>query len=234
MTLPPGEPAAGPWRVTTVDELVALVLGQCGSTPGRPAVVAIDGRSAGGKSTLAKSLAAATRAPVVHTDDIAWNHSFFGWSELLAEGVLEPARAGRAVAYRPPAWCEHGREGAVTVPAGACLVIVEGVGAGRRELAGLLDAVLWVQSDSDTAQQRGIRRDSAPGMGRDRVEATRFWHEWMAQELPFLAGQRPWERACAIVWGTPPSAPEPELLLVAAPPDAAPPSLREGGGGCST
>ena len=29
-----------------------------------------------------------------------------------------------------------------------------------------------------------------------------FWHEWMAQELDFLAQQRPWERACAVVAGT--------------------------------
>ncbi len=218
MTLPPGEPAAGPWRVSAVQDLFDHVLDACGDIAGQTAVVAIDGRSAGGKSTLADRLVAVAGAVVVHTDDIAWNHSFFDWAELLAEGVLEPVRAGRAVTYRPPGWREHAREGAVTVPAGTSMVIVEGVGAGRRELTGLLDAVLWVQSDSAIAQQRGIRRDSAPGMGRDRAEATRFWHEWMAQELPYMAEQKPWERACAVVCGTPSSTHEPGALLVAPPP----------------
>jgi hypothetical protein len=27
---------------------------------------------------------------LVHTDDVAWRHSFFGWSDLLIEGVLKP------------------------------------------------------------------------------------------------------------------------------------------------
>jgi hypothetical protein len=84
----------------------------------------------------------------VHTDDIAWWHSFFGWAELLACGVLEPIRRGQAVAFRPPAWDERGRLGAIELPADASLVIVEGVGASRREIVHLLDASVWVQSDA--------------------------------------------------------------------------------------
>ena len=40
--------------------------------PGRPLVVGVDGRSAGGKSTVSDRLAAVTGAAVVHTDDVAW------------------------------------------------------------------------------------------------------------------------------------------------------------------
>jgi hypothetical protein len=29
------------------------------------------------------------------------------------------------------------------------------------------------------------------------------WHAWMSEELPFLAADRPWERASIIVCGTP-------------------------------
>jgi len=77
------------------------------------------------------------------------------------------------------------------------MVILEGVGAARRELAHAVDAVVWVQSDMERVRTRGIARD-----GGDAA-ATAFWDEWMAAELTFLADQRPWERANAVVSGTP-------------------------------
>jgi hypothetical protein len=164
----PGEPVAGPWRVVPAGQVLALL--------GHPRVLAVDGRSAGGKTTAAARLAAAVPgATVVHTDDVAWHHSFFDWADLLAEGVLDPVRRGLPVEYRPPAWDERSREGAITVAAGCPLVIVEGVGAGRRELAARFDALVWVQSDAAAAARtRGIERD---GPGSDA-----FWDEWAAEE----------------------------------------------------
>lgn len=205
MTLLAVEPVAGPWRVTTVDELAGIVLAGAGSLTGRPAVVAVDGRSAGGKTTLARRLSSAVPASaVVHTDDFAWQHSFFAWDELLTRGVLEPVRLGHAVHYRPPAWETHGRPGAIEVPAGLDLVVVEGVGAARRELADLLDAVVWVQSDFAEAERRGIARDLALGGHGGPEQTAAFWQEWMAHEVPFLERERPWERARVVVAGTPP------------------------------
>lgn len=164
-------------------------------------IVAVDGRSAGGKTTFAAGLAAAVPAAVVvHTDDVAWHHSFFGWTDLLVDGVLEPFLAGHDVAYRPPAWDERGREGAIRVPAETRLLVVEGVGAARMDVRELLHDVVWVQSDVDVARRRGIERD-----GGDRA-AEEFWDEWMAAELPFLAEDRPWDRARLVVNGTPPEA----------------------------
>ncbi len=184
-------------------ELLDVVARAAGDPQGRPRVVAVDGRGASGKSTLAQRLTTALPASVViSTDDVAWHHSFFDWAELLAGGVLEPARRGDAVSYRPPAWRDRGRAGAIAVPVGCELLIVEGVGAGRRELTTLLDAVVWVQSDFEVAERRGIARDVAAGINGDQEQAVAFWHEWMAQELDFLAQQRPWERACAVVAGT--------------------------------
>ena len=203
MFLPPGEPAAGPWRVAPLEELLEIVVRAAGDPVSHPRIVAVDGRGASGKSTLAKRLAAAVLASaVVSTDEVAWHHSFFGWTELLATGVLQPGRRGEAVSYRPPAWRERGRPGAIEVPAGRELLIVEGVGAGRRELAELLDAVVWVQSDFEVAERRGIARDLGEGVNGDEEETVAFWHEWMAEELVFLAQQRPWERACVVVAGT--------------------------------
>ena len=138
-----GEPTAGPWRVASVRELVRLLVDAADPPAGRPWVVGVD--SGGGKSTLAAKLHVAVSASaVIHTDDIAWHHSRFGWSEVLARGVLQPIRNGQPVNYRQPGWESHGRTGAIEVPTGLDLVIIEGVGAGRRELAHLLDAMVWV------------------------------------------------------------------------------------------
>jgi hypothetical protein len=60
-----------------------------------------------------------------------------------------------------------------------------------------LDGVIWVQADLLEARRRCIDRE-----GSDEA-AVSFWHEWMAQELPFLARQRPWEWADLFVAGTP-------------------------------
>ena len=211
----PGEPVAGPWRVASVDELVRLLWTAAGPPTSRPRVVAVDGRSAGGKTTVAALVhAAVPGSGVVHTDDAAWYESFFGWDELLVAGVLEPLHRGAAVHYRPPAWERRGRPGAIELPAGLALVLVEGVGAARRELTHWLDAVIWVQSDATEAERRGIERDGVEQDGG--VEAAgAFWQEWAAKEIPFLAAQRPWERADVVVCGTPdrPHHPGSEVLL---------------------
>jgi hypothetical protein len=197
-----GEPAAGPWRVVPAGEVLAQL--------GRPRVLAVDGRSGGGKTTIARRLAASVPgATVLHTDDVAWYHAFFDWADLMRDGILAPLRRRRSVAYRPPAWAERGREGAITVPAGCPLVIVEGVGIGRRELSEYVDALLWVQTDEDEARRRGLARDGAD-------EAT-FWAEWQAAEDPFQAEQRPWERAGLIVCGAPDLPHDPQSELVVAP-----------------
>jgi hypothetical protein len=135
---------------------------------------------------------------VVHTDDIAWSESFFDWHGLLLDGVLVPFRDGRTISFRPPAWDRHQRAGAVSVPHGTELLIVEGVGAARLALADQLDAVVWVQSDLAEAERRGVERDAA-----GRSDPQEFWDRWQAEERPFLAADRPWDRADLVVCGTP-------------------------------
>jgi hypothetical protein len=149
---------------------------------------------------------------VVHTDDVAWSHSFFDWTDILIGGVLEPVHRGEPVSFRPSAWRKRNRDGAIEVPQGGELVIVEGVGAARHELMHVVDAVVWVQSDMAEAERRGIERD-----GGDEA-AVSFWHLWMAEELPFMARQRPWTRANVIVAGTPrvPHDPANEVVIAEA------------------
>lgn len=202
LRLPPEEPSFGPWEVRPIPAFVQSIRAEFPKNMEGPGIVAIDGRSAGGKTTLATLVSQAIpNATVVHTDDIAWHHSFFDWTDLLLSAVLEPVRAGRSVAYRPSAWEERGREGTIEVPLGCSMVILEGVGAGRRELMHAVDAVIWVQSDLEKTKLRGLARDIAET--GDAAAATVFWDEWMSAELIFQAEQRPWERADFVVSGTP-------------------------------
>ncbi len=203
MELLGGEPAFGPWRAVDASAIIEFVLGGGRWPLGRPLVVAVDGRGGSGKSTLAAALAGThVGAVVVHTDDVAWHEPFFGWGPLLRDGVLLPLRRGEAVAFRPPAWGRHGRDGWIEVPAGSGLVVVEGVGAAQRSFGDLIDASIWVQSDFVEAERRGIARDVAEGLNGGREAAVAFWHEWMSHELTFLSEQRPWERARLVVAGT--------------------------------
>jgi len=63
---------------------------------GRPVVLAVDGRSSSGKTTLAARMRGTVAGSVVvHTDDIAWWHSRFGWADLLIDSILMPVCQGR-------------------------------------------------------------------------------------------------------------------------------------------
>jgi hypothetical protein len=212
------EPEAGPWRAEALAAVVAnltrRVPGRFGGG-GRAVVLAVDGRSSSGKTTLAARIReTVTGSVVVHTDDIAWWHSRFGWADLLVGGILVPARQGQAVAFRPPRWAERGREGSIKVPAGCPLLIIEGVGAGRSEASHLIDALVWVQSDERDTERRNLARVGQPG------ESPTVWHhrEWMAEEVPFIAAQRTWERADLVVSGTPEIVGDPLIDIVVAPP----------------
>src|ERR1700722_13650372 len=135
MILGEGEPAAGPWRVVPLAQLVRMLCPRARAPSGRPWILAVDGRSGSGKTTLAERIrGAASAATIVHSDDIAWSQAMFDWTDLLTGGVLDPVRRGEAVRFRPPAWRAQERGGAIEVPRGRELVIVEGAGSARHEL----------------------------------------------------------------------------------------------------
>ncbi len=217
LSLAPEEPEAGPWRAETLAVVAATVTCRACAKGAdhRPIVLAVDGRSSSGKTTLAARLQdVVAGSAVVHTDDIVWWHSRFGWADLLIGGILAPARAGRPVSYRPPEWDERRRTGAIEVPADCPLLIIEGVGAARRESAHLTDAAIWVQADERETEHRNLVRVGQPGES-PTVEHMR---DWMAEEIPFLASQRPWEHADLIACGTPQIPFDPDTELVVAPP----------------
>jgi len=117
--------------------LVALAweLEQLRDRGGR-AIVAIDGRCASGKTSLAGCLGERLGAPVVHMDDFFLQPSQRTRERLAKPGenvdherflaeVLEPLWAGRAAEYRPYC-CQTGELGGPVTVEPAPLVIVEG------------------------------------------------------------------------------------------------------------
>jgi hypothetical protein len=179
----------------TIQSFAALAERICAKNPvGHGLVIAVDGRSASGKTTFAARLATALHAPLVHTDDVASHPSFFDWWPLMIEHVLEPFRAGRTINWTPETWINWGREGGIVVPVAPALVL-EGVSASRRELMDLIDMTIWMEIDPHLAEHRGLERDGP--------ENRAFWFEWQAEEVPFLNQDRPWERANLIVDGAP-------------------------------
>jgi len=186
-----------------------------GRSVAHPLALAVDGRSSSGKATLAARLQDVAEGPaVVHTDDIAWRHSRFGWARRPGGGILTPARAGRPVSCRPPRWDERQRPGAIEVPADCPLLVTEGAGAARRETAHLAGAAIWVQADEHEAERRNLARAGQPG----GPPAVRHLRDRMAGEMPFPASRRPWESAGLIVCGTPQIPFARATQLVVAPP----------------
>lgn len=165
-----------------------------------PVLVAVNGPSASGKTTFAGRLAALLpNAAVLHTDDLAWFHGVLSWDGLLRDGVLGPVRAGEAVSYRPPAWEERDRPGAVVVPAGLSHLVVEGVGVGRASLHDEFDVRVWVQTPAEVLRARERARGAAGELMSPQSEAS-----WMAEENAHFAADRPWARADLVVDGSAP------------------------------
>ncbi|MQY11851.1 hypothetical protein SRB5_19700 [Streptomyces sp. RB5] len=142
-------------------------------------LVGVDGHAGSGKSTFAARLAAALGgAPVVHLDDLATHDAYFGWPERLRAQVLEPLSAGRDAAYEVYDWRRREFTGTRPVPA-APVVIVEGVGAGRRALRPVLARLLWLEVPPEVSWARGLRRDGP--------ELAGFWADWTRGERRHFA-----------------------------------------------
>ena len=95
------------------------------------------------------------------------------------------------------------RRGSIDVPAGCPLLVIEGDGAGRREVGHLIDALIWVQSDEREVTRRAWARaahaDAIDGANLPADGSPSDDAAWMAEETPFNTAQRTWERADLIV-----------------------------------
>jgi len=182
------------WQALGLDDLARRVADRC--EPERPAVVAIDGHSSSGKSTLAGRLATELpAAAALHTDDLAWHQGVFDWDGLLRNHVLPVVQAGAALDYRPPQWRARSRTGSITLPGSLAYLVVEGVGAGQSSIRDLFDLVLWVETDEPTRLARDLSRVTDGEISAEDYAA------WMAEENAYSIRERPWEHADIIVYG---------------------------------
>ncbi|MBE8475172.1 uridine kinase family protein [Streptomyces justiciae] len=142
-------------------------------------LVAVDGHAGSGKSTFAGQLAAELGgAPALHLDDIASHEELFDWTGRLLEQVIEPLRRGETARYAPYDW--HARRfGPVRDLPPAPVILVEGVGAGRRALRPHLAQLLWMELPREESWTRGRSRDGA--------EQREFWEGWVRAERAHFA-----------------------------------------------
>ena len=142
-------------------------------------LVAVDGHAGSGKTTFADALSSALDgAPTVHLDDLATHDRLFEWTDRLRTEVLDPLSHGRTANHRVYDWTERRFHGSRAVPP-APVVLVEGVGSGRRALRPLLAALVWMDVPPVVARARGEARDG-PALAS-------FWADWTQAEAAHFA-----------------------------------------------
>jgi hypothetical protein len=164
----------GPYDVAALAAALRALPPSCG--PVR--LIAVDGFAGSGKTTLADRLSSTLGdAPVVHLDDIATHDELFAWTDRFRTEVSQPLRAGRTAHHRVYDWTARRFDGRREIPP-APVVLVEGVGSGRRALRPELAHVLWLDMARDIARSLGEQRDGPALAG--------FWAGWMdAQDRHF-------------------------------------------------
>lgn len=148
-----------------------------------PVIIAIDGRSGAGKTTLAIELAARLRehhkVSLFHLEDIypGWNGLSAGVDRYIAT-VLTPLRRGETARWVSWDWDRH-YDGEIRLTQPAEIVVVEGVGAASAGAAPFLDAVIWADSPDGERRTRALARDGAT--------YEPYWDQWAGQEDQWLA-----------------------------------------------
>ena len=152
------------------------------SAAARPTfIVAIDGRSGAGKTTLAGKLEKELREEGIDVAAIEVESFIGGWNglidgvEAVAAQILEPVRSrGRATArmwdWNRGAWAEEVR----IPPSGPVgVLILTGCGAASAPCRPFVDLAVWVELDEERRRERVARREGDPG---------RWWRMWAEQE----------------------------------------------------
>lgn len=170
----------------------------CASRSPRPYIVALDGRSGVGKSTLAAAVGNALGAAIIEGDDF-----FAGGTGMRSDplcvraadcidwtrqrAVLDALRHGHDAIWRAFDWdAFDGRlQSSATVLTPRPVVILEGVYAARPELADLIDLKVIVTVSDALRERRLLPR--AGGIGP-------WEHQWQEAETHYFRQVMPIER----------------------------------------
>ncbi len=176
-------------RSGSADDAVLLIRRISEGKGDAPVLVAIDGHSAAGKSTLTRTLQEKLEAQIVAGDDFyqvmdetkrfsldaeAGYKYYFDWERLAAE-VLEPLSAQQTARYRAYDWTTGalGDPKEVT-PHGT--ILVEGVYSARPELRRHYDACLLVETPQQVREARQKRRADASEAWLERWDAAERYY----------------------------------------------------------
>lgn len=180
------------------DRLLDAIRGRLG-TRTLPFLVALDGRSGTGKSTLAALIAGALGATVVAGDDFYAGGTDAEWAarsaaeraaqcidwQRLRTAALVPLRADRTAAWHP--FDFHRGAGLAThqvTRAPAAVIVLDGIYSARPELADLVDLVVLVEADDALRRGRLRAREGAAFMDA--------WHRlWDAAEDYYFTKVQP-------------------------------------------
>lgn len=168
----------------------------------RPILVALDGRSGTGKSTLAKKIAERLGGVEITADDFwvggsneEWDkkskkekaEQAIDWKRIRTE-VLEPLLAGKPATWYPFDWkAGHGLSQTPLQSDPKPLIVLDGAYSARPELQDIIDFSILVEVPDDTKRRTRL-------IGREGEEYMNDWHSrWDIAEDYYFTEVRPRE-----------------------------------------
>jgi uridine kinase len=166
----------------------------------RPVLVALDGRSGTGKSTIAKRIASQLGGVEITADDFwvggknsEWDaknpqeraEQAIDWRRIRNE-VLEPLLAGRQTSWHPFNWKAGEGLAEDTIDSEPKpLIVLDGAYSARPELSDIIDLAILVEvHDDDDRRSRLVNRENADYMAA--------WHaRWDPAEDYYFTNVRP-------------------------------------------
>lgn len=154
------------------------------------ALVAIDGHSAAGKTTLAKMIQQSiAESQIIHTDDFyrvmettkretlnaeKGYQLYYDW-ERLENQVLLPFSKGKGIRYQKYSWQDNQLiDWVEVVPEG--IVLIEGCYSARPELKHYYDLIVFVETNmQERIKRQAIRADASPEWLERWDAAERFY-----------------------------------------------------------
>lgn len=166
--------------------------------------IAIDGYGGSGKSTFADMLSKEIGAEIIHIDDFTGAGSSDDWYKVIITRVFKPITQGaKTLTYTPAKWWEEHNPEPVVDQRITPIMILEGVGSLRKELAPFLSAGVFVDTPREVCLERGLERDR--GMdGKTDKQITEQWNTWLNADDRYFEMDNPKATAKYVVDGTKP------------------------------